>query len=211
MRKKEGGESYKMAKTAVFGGSFDPPHLGHTQLILSLKEAHGIDKVLIIPAQLNPLKPSAASPEHRLHMSHLAFDDVPGCTVLDLELSQSSPSYTVDTLRWLMEHHEAFQRSERFLLLGADVIPSLLQWKEVDTVFSIARPLFAARVGIDGRQLAGLTPFVLQAVHDGWTQTGLFDISSTGVRDRLRQGLYIDHLVKESVIRYIHSVKIYMH
>jgi nicotinate-nucleotide adenylyltransferase len=198
-----------VGKVAVFGGSFDPPHLGHTQLILSLKEAYSIDEVLIIPAQLNPLKPAIASPEDRLYMCRLAFDDVPGCTVLDLEVSRSSPSYTIDTLQWLMDHHVVFQRSERFLFLGADVIPSLPQWKDVEKVVSIAYPLFAARGAVAPRFLTGLSPPLLQAVHDGWTQTGLFDISSTAIRQRLRQWLYVDHLVKESVVRYIHSAHIY--
>jgi nicotinate-nucleotide adenylyltransferase len=178
-------------------------------MILSLKEAYGIDEVLIVPAQLNPLKSAIASPEHRLHMCRLAFDDVPGCTVLDFEVGRPSPSYTVDTLQWLMDCHTSFRHSERFLFLGADVISSLPQWKDVEKVFSIAHPLFAARGGIDARLLSDFSSTIFQAVHDGWTDTGLFDISSTAVRIRLRKGLYIDHLVKESVVRYMYSAHIY--
>ncbi len=198
-----------MAKIAVFGGSFDPPHYGHTNLLVCLKETYGIDEVLVIPACLNPLKPPVASPEQRLAMCHLHFDDVPGCSILDFEVRRPTVSYTVDTLRWLMKYHRGFEQAERFVLLGADVIPSLPQWKEVDEIFSLARPLIAARGEVDPRLVLELTPVLLQAVRDGWTDTGLFDISSTAVRDRLRRWLYVEHLVKESVVRYIHSSHIY--
>ena len=196
-------------KIGIFGGSFDPPHHGHTHLILSLKEAHGLDEVLIIPAQNNPLKPAEASAKDRLHMAHLAFDSVPGCLVLDIEMTRGSPSYTIDTLRWLMENYAGCKIAKRFLLLGADVISSLTQWKDIDEVFSLAHPLIASRGAIDARLVSHLPSALCQAVKNGWTETGLFDISSTTIRDRVCKQLYIDHLVKENVVRYILSSHIY--
>lgn len=197
-------------KIGIFGGSFDPPHHGHTHLILSLKESHALDEVLIIPAQNNPLKAAEASAKDRLQMCHLAFDTVPGCTVLDIEVTRTSPSYTIETLRWLMENYAGCKAAERFLLLGADVISSLPQWKDIEEVFSLAHPLIASRGGIDLRQCSHLPSKLFQAVKDGWTDTGLLDISSTIIRDRLCKKLYIDHLVKESVVRYILSSHIYL-
>ena len=166
--------------------------------------------MLIIPSQLNPLKPAVASPVQRLHMARLAFEDVPGCKILDVEIHLPPPSYTIDTLQWLMEHYEPFRTAdERLLFLGADIIPSLPQWKDGEKAFSIARPVFAARGNAGSFLFKGLSPALVQVVHDGWTQTGLFDVSSTTIRDRVRQGLYISHLMKESVVRYIHSEKLY--
>jgi nicotinate-nucleotide adenylyltransferase len=197
-------------RVAVFGGSFDPPHYGHCHLIVSLKEAYHVDEVLIIPSQLNPLKPAIASPVQRLHMATLAFEHVPGCKILDAEMHLPPPSYTIDTLQWLMNHYEPFRAAaERLLFLGADIISSLPQWKEGEKAFSIARPVFAARGNDGAASLKGLSPTLVQAVHDGWTETGLFDVSSTTIRDRVQHGLYIGHLVKENVVRYIHSEKLY--
>lgn len=199
-----------MARIAVFGGSFDPPHHGHTHLVLSLQETHHIDEVLIIPAQVNPLKSPVASSEHRLAMCHLHFDAVPGCTVIEWEVHRPSPSYTIDTLRYLMEHHTGFAQAERFLFLGADVIPSLPLWKQASEVFSIARPLVAARGSVEPALLSMLSPQLVQAVCDGWNDTGRFDISSTMIRNRFQNGLYVNHLVHHAVFEYIRQEQIYL-
>lgn len=199
-----------MGKVAFFGGSFDPPHHGHIHLILSLMEAHHIDTVLIIPTQQNPLKPCVASPVQRFTMARHAFEEIKGCSVLEVELNRPPPSYTIDTLRWLMKEMALFRDNERFLLLGADVIPSLPQWRDVDQVLTIAHPLFAARGGFDMGLLDDLPYPIVQAVRDGWTDTGFFDISSTTIRERVCKGLYVDHLVPDAVLRYIHSEQLYL-
>ncbi len=199
-----------VGKIAVFGGSFDPPHYGHTHLMVALREAYHLDEVMVIPAQCNPFKPAVASAEHRLAMCHLHFDDVPGCSVVDCEVRRPLASYTIDTLHWLMEYCEGFRDAERFLLLGSDLIPSLPSWKEIEEVIAIARPLVAARGEIAPSSLAGLSPTLLQAVCDGWTQTGRFDISSTEVRARLCQGLYVEHLVRQGVSQYIQQQHLYI-
>lgn len=188
-------------RIGLFGGTFDPPHNGHIHLILSLIEAHHLDQVLVVPARTNPLKPPIASVEHRLFMAHLAFDTVPGCSVLDADVRRSGPSYTIDTIQWLMEHHKAFATAERFLLLGADAAASLPQWRHIDQIVTFVHPLIAARTP----RPKDLIPEAKQ----GWTKTGLLDISSTDIRSRIHQGLYVDHLVPERVMNYIREFKIY--
>jgi nicotinate-nucleotide adenylyltransferase len=188
-------------RIGLFGGTFDPPHNGHIHLILSLLEAHHLDQVLIIPALLNPLKPPIASPEHRLTMAHLAFDSVPGCKVLDIEVRRSGPSYTIDTVHWLMEHDKEFATAQRFLLLGADAATSLPQWRQLDQLLKLVRPLIAAR----GEQPKDL----IDEAKQGWTQSEILDISSTDIRARIHQGLYVDHLVPERVMKYIRESKLY--
>ena len=181
-------------RIGLFGGTFDPPHNGHIHLILSLLEAHHLDRVLIVPAQSNPLKPPQVSSEHRLQMAHLAFDPVPNCTVLDIDMRRSGPSYTIDTIRWLMEHDKEFARAERFLLLGADAAATLSQWRQQKEVRALVRPLVAPRRGYERPK----------------ESMGMVDISSTDLRSRIRQGLYVDHLVPERVMKYIRKVKLYL-
>jgi nicotinate-nucleotide adenylyltransferase len=200
-------------RIGLFGGTFDPPHNGHIHLILSLLEAHHLDRVLVVPALLNPLKPPPvarsknfwhglqASPEHRLTMAHLAFDPVPGCTVLDIDVRRSGPSYMIDTVHWLMEHDKEFAAAQRFLLLGADAAASLPQWRQLDQLLKLVRPLIAAR----GEQPKDL----IDEAKQGWTRSGILDISSTDVRARIHQGLYVDHLVPERVMKYIRESKVY--
>ena len=194
-------------KIGVFGGSFDPPHNGHIHLVLSLMEAHHLDEVLIVPSHVNPLKEPVATSEQRLQMTRLAFDGIPGCTVLDHECRRSSPSYTIDTLHNLLESSSSFREKERFLLLGADVVPSLPYWKNIEGIFAIAHPLIAARGAFDpSHKILGNLDEHISA---GWTDTGLFDISSTNVRKRLHQKLYVDHLISPKVLEYIRFMHLY--
>ena len=178
-------------RIGLFGGTFDPPHNGHIHLILSLLEAHHLDRVLIVPAQSNPLKPPQVSSEHRLQMAHLAFDPVPNCTVLDIDMRRSGPSYTIDTIEWLIEHDKAFAAAEKFLLLGADAASTLPKWQQVDRILGLVCPLVAARSGFEGTELR-------------------MDISSTDLRSRICRGMYVDHLVPERVMEYIRKFKLYI-
>jgi nicotinate-nucleotide adenylyltransferase len=190
-------------RIGLFGGTFDPPHDGHIHLVLSLQEAHHLDRVLIIPARVNPIKPPIASAEHRLEMAHLAFDTVPGCTVVDVDVRRSGPSYTIDTIQWLMKHDREFAAAERFLLVGADAAASLPQWRDLDQILKLVRPLVAARVGSE------MPKDLVEEAKQGWTQTGMLDISSTDIRSRIHQGLYVDHIVPEQVMEYIRECNLY--
>ena len=91
-------------KIGVYGGSFNPPHLGHVRAAQACKQALGLDRVLVIPASIPPhkqLTSSSASPEERLALTRLAFENLPGFEVLDLEIRREGKSYTVDTIREL--------------------------------------------------------------------------------------------------------------
>ena len=188
-------------RIGLFGGTFDPPHNGHIHLILSLMEAHHLDRILVVPAKRNPLKPPIAPVTHRLAMAHLAFDLVPGCIVLDVDAQRAGPSYTIETLKWLMEHDKEFASAERFLLLGADAAASFPQWRQRDQILKLVQPLIAAR--------GDMPKDFLDEVKKGWTQSKMLDISSTDIRSRIHQGLYVDHLVPERVMKYIRECKLY--
>ena len=96
-------------KIGVYGGSFNPPHLGHVRAARACKEALGLDRVLVIPASIPPHKQMAsgsATAMERLKLTQLAFSQLPGFEVLDMELRREGKSYTVDTIRALKEQYK---------------------------------------------------------------------------------------------------------
>ncbi len=117
-----------MAKIGIFGGSFNPPHLGHTLALKEFREKLGLDRVLVIPAAVPPhkrLSPCAATAGQRLQMARLAFENLPCVTVSDLELRREGPSYTADTVAALRAQ---FPKDELFLLMGTDMFLSFDRW-----------------------------------------------------------------------------------
>lgn len=186
-------------RIAVFGGTFDPPHIGHIHAVISLCERHAIDEVWVIPAWQNPLKEEHHTSEDRYMMCRLAFEAVPRCLLLDIEIARPQPSFTIDTIDRLLAERADFRDADRFLFLGADAASQFFAWKEPDRLLTLVTPLIAARGTF-------CPPTVLRK---GWTDIGLFDISSTQIRDRLRKGLFVAHLLPHAVMEYIHVHHLY--
>lgn len=121
-------------KIAVYGGSFNPPHMGHIQAVRSVSERLHPDKILVIPASLPPHKqmtPDTPAPAERLQLCRLAFGDIPGVEVSDLEMRRTGKSYTSDTILQLRERYPA---DELVFVMGTDMILSLETWHEPETI-----------------------------------------------------------------------------
>jgi len=194
-------------KVAILGGSFDPPHHGHIHLALFSQKLCNFDQVWVVPNYANPLKKGTASPEDRRAMTHLAFDAIPGCRVLDVEVDRKTLSYTVDTLEYLLQSNAEFQAAERYLLVASGVARSFAEWKDIDRVIEIARPVIAA--GSPYRKISGLTKETEAIVRDGWTIFDGMNMSSTVVRQWLSCGRYVGHLVPHEVEKYIRTHNLY--
>ncbi|MFP4039926.1 MAG: nicotinate (nicotinamide) nucleotide adenylyltransferase [Desulfosudaceae bacterium] len=117
-------------KTGLYGGSFNPVHLGHVQIVRMVKKSFSLDKVIIVPSAQPPHKSSAemAPADLRLEMTRLAFEDLPGCQVSDMELQRPGPSFTVDTVASLRAEQPAGAAS-LFLIMGVDAFLELDTWK----------------------------------------------------------------------------------
>ena len=125
----------------VFGGSFDPPHRAHVELPRRAAEAIGADRVLYVPARINPLKQATppASTEDRLAMLRLALAEDPRGEIRTLELDRDGPSYTVDTLRELATEAAAAKPPARLVLLvGADAAIGFPKWRDPAAIASLA-------------------------------------------------------------------------
>jgi nicotinate-nucleotide adenylyltransferase len=129
----------------LYGGTFNPPHLGHVQSLKTAVAALKPDRVYVLPDSIPPHKPLAEeSPDssQRLEMTKLAVADLPGAQVLDIELNRPGKSYTADTLRLLKQQHP---QDELVFLLGTDMFLSLQTWHEPETVCALATIALFAR------------------------------------------------------------------
>jgi len=185
-------------RLGVFGGSFNPPHVGHYLIASDAFEALELDKLLIVPAGANPLKgfDLAASAGDRLRMVELAFEGDPRFEVTSMEIQRGGLSYTVDTLEVLAEQHPG---AELVLLLGMDALRTIDRWKQPDRIRELATLAVLSR-GDDGEPL----PDGVEAV-----TTRRIDVSSTEIRARVAEGRSIRGFVAATVEKFISTAKLY--
>ena len=133
-----------MARTALFGGSFDPVHYGHLVLADDVRERLFLDRVIFMPAGVPPHKPERglAPAQHRYAMVRLAIADTPAFDVSDLELRRAGPSYTIDTVEAL-----GVAPDELFLVIGSETFLDLLSWREPRRLAARCRIVVIPRAG----------------------------------------------------------------
>lgn len=175
-------------RIGIFGGTFDPPHLGHLIVAGDAHAALGLDRLLFIPSAIPPHKHATirTPAELRLAMVRAATRGDSRFRVDDSELRRSGPSYTVDTLRALRER---LPRGEMFLLVGADNLRDLPTWREPDRIVRLARLAVLSRGGDEGAD----SPFPFVAV-----PVTRVDISATEIRRRVAAGRSIRYLVPDA-------------
>lgn len=197
-------------KIALYGGSFDPPHLGHLLLARQVVETFAADKFYFMPAYHSPLKNGrpAATDAQRLEMLRLAIADDPDLNVSDFELAKGGISYTVDTLR---EWRKMYPKAEILFIAGMDSLKTLHSWKEPLEIVRLCRFITFKRPQCELPTLESLglpsatAKQLLADVFDG----RLIDISSSEIRDRVAKGSSISYLVPKSVEAYIRQNRIY--
>ena len=202
-----------MARIGIYGGSFNPPHLGHIFAARKARQLLGLDKILLIPAAIPPHKAVAeGSPdgETRFALTQLAIAGETGMEVSRIELDRPGPSYTVDTLR---ELRESYPQDELYLLMGTDMFLSFFQWREPEAIAALAVPVCMARVRADAALSAqllaqqekmeavfGVRPIVLQ--------NDCLEISSTEARRLLFFGI-ADEALHPDVLAMIERERLY--
>ena len=127
-----------MERIGIYGGTFNPPHLGHIQAAKAAVQALGLNRLLMIPDNIAPhkvLPPGSPSPEQRLEMLRLAAEGAPELEVSDLELRREGVSYTYETILTLKER---YPEAQLFLLMGTDMFASFDTWKNTDIILGNA-------------------------------------------------------------------------
>jgi nicotinate-nucleotide adenylyltransferase len=197
-----------VARTAVFGGSFNPIHYGHLLLADEVLDALGLDRVLFVTAPQPPHKPSAqlAPARDRHAMVELAIAGHAKFAASDLELRRAGPSYTVDTLDAL-----AIPREDLFLIVGSETFLDLLSWRAPRRVAELAQIVVVPRAGsaFDPESAA-----VRKVVHEIGDEPRIvhatsLPISASDLRRRVREGRSIAYRLPDAVAAYIRAKRLY--
>jgi nicotinate-nucleotide adenylyltransferase len=195
-------------RVGIFGGTFNPPHLGHLICAQEALVQLCLDRVLLVPARIPPHKAveDEPGPEHRLELCGLAVAGDPRLEVCALEIERGGPSYTVATLEVL---HDSSPDQELYLILGGDVAAGLPSWHEPERVLTLATPAIAKRRGTaKGAVEAALARLPGGERAEFFRMPGI-GVSSTMVRRRVRERLPIRYLVSDGVAAYISQHSLY--
>jgi len=174
-----------LVKAAIFGGSFDPPHKGHQSIVQNALERLDIDRLIVLPAFLNPFKKSSlASPEKRALWCHILFDDLEGAEVSEYEIRAEKPVYTSQSIRHFQKFYDV-----RYLIIGADNLASITKWHDFEWINSIITWVVIARKNhpIETKMLQKKVILSLD-----------IPVSSTDIRDDLRLDM-IDARIRDDV------------
>jgi nicotinate-nucleotide adenylyltransferase len=190
-------------KTGIFGGTFNPPHLGH--MIVADHVAHELhlDRLLFVPSYISPHKRTGEehAAEHRLEMVRLAVEGHSCFEACGIEVRRQGASYTIDTLRDL---RALYPTDQFFLLIGADNIREFMTWKsheqipDLATIVAMTRPGYGVAEGV--AKPAGMISMEVPSIQ----------ISSSNIRRRIREGRNVSFFVQVSVLRYIKSNGLYV-
>lgn len=174
-------------RLGIFGGTFDPPHIGHLIVAQDAMAALGLDGVIFVPAAQPPhkLDESIAPPAVRLAMVRAAIAGTDGFEVDDVELRRKGPSWSVDTLR---EFRKRLPDADLHLLIGSDQFAEFDTWREPAEIRRLARLVVLAR---EGTATAAEGVRVVRVTR--------IDVSSTDVRNRVAEGKPIRFLVPDAV------------
>ena len=197
-------------KIALFGGSFNPPHLGHVEAARSVVRCIRPDKLLIMPTYVSPHKVMGAdtpSPEVRLELCRLAFGDIPEAEVSDLEMRREGRSYTADTL---MELKKLYPEDELVFIMGTDMILSLETWSRPEVVMELADIAVLLRGVEEDERVRAHIDYLRETYGARITllEAGVYPAASTDVREALKQA---DgrQLLAEPVYEYIVRNRLY--
>lgn len=179
-------------KVGVFGGSFDPVHIGHLVAAEQAAVRLALDLVRFVPAGRHPLKNRHHAPaEHRVAMVEAAIQDNPRFVLDPREAQRPGPSYTVDTLRQMAAESPS---DALFLLLGADTARELSAWREAEAIAGLATIVVLTRPGAT----PPAHPLIMRVV-----EVPEIDVSATAVREAVRRGESVRYLVPPAVDEYI--------
>jgi nicotinate-nucleotide adenylyltransferase len=215
-------------RLGVFGGTFNPIHFGHLRAAEEARQRVGLDSVLFIPSATPPLKSGDLAPiEHRIRMTAMAVSTNRCFGISDMECARAERSYTVDTARALRSEHPD---AELFFMLGVDAFMELPMWREPEELIKLLEIIIIGRPTMRFADLLN-SPFInvsqdeLEGLDRGTTEmldtelaggrgavllgSPLLDISSTDIRERVREGRSIKYMLPERVESFIITHELY--
>ena len=192
-------------RIGLYGGTFDPIHLGHLRAAETAREAAGLDLVAFVPAAVPPHRGAPLSPpEDRLAMARLATAAHPRFEAWDVELRRPGPSYTVETVSTLLSERP----SDSFVLVvGADTWPEMTTWREPERLLSLVEVVVVDRPGYPGEEPKSPFPGARGVRR---VEGPSLAISATAIRGRAQRQLSVRFLVPDAVAEYIVARRLYL-
>jgi len=189
-------------KIGMLGGTFNPVHTGHLVLAQECWHKLSLDKVVFIPAHIQPLKDvreEDASPADRLNMVRLALEGDDRFEISTFEIDKGGESFSIDTVRHFREEYGP--DAELFFITGSDSAETLSVWKDVDEILSLTTFVIAARPGWGEKSV--YEDRVLRLV------IPQLEISSSTIRERIAKREPVDFLVPAKVVQYVRNKGLY--
>lgn len=197
-------------RVGIFGGTFDPVHLGHMVIAEQVMEEMRLDKVVFVPGGIPPHKAASsvrANAEDRCEMVRAACEKNERFEVDRIEIDAGRAMHTVETVPLLKEKHPG---NDWFFITGADEVSNLLTWKEPDRLLEEVVMVAATRPGSDLSKLDHLEAGLRNFDRIFPVECSRVDISATGIRRRILQGKSIRYMVPEGVYEIISEKKLYI-
>ena len=186
-------------RIGIFGGTFDPPHIGHLVVATHVRKELGLDQVFLVVAN-DPWQKSGdreiTPARHRFRMTELASLALPGVDASDVEIARGGASYTIDTIEAIVGSGD-----DPILIVGADAAAGLDSWHRSDDLKASVDVVVVGRPGSQGAAPAGW--------RSRYVEVPQVDVSSTDLRRRLADGSPVDVLIPQRVIAYIGNVELY--
>ena len=190
-------------RICIFGGTFDPPHIGHLLIAQTVCEAEAFDKVIFMPANIPPHKKNISEVGDRLAMLNLAIEGNPNFEISDLEIKRGGISYTIDTLRSIKKSVINVE-DELFYLIGSDSLLDLEFWRNPKEILKKCNVVVAIRPGF---RPSDIPTWILHRIQ--FANIPRFEISSSNIRKRWREHKTIRYLVTLPVWEYINRNNLY--
>lgn len=200
-------------KIILFGGTFDPIHLGHTKVIKHCAEHIGAERAVFIPAKCSPHKKEfpLASNSDRIKMISLAIEGASGFEVSDCELKRELTGYTLDTVKYFRKVYG--KQALLYWLVGADAVKDLDKWHGIEELIDLCDLSVMYRAGFEKPCFCGFKavfgPERIRKLQQNVISTPLIDISSTQIRQKLSRGAEVQDMVAPAVMDYIKRNHLY--
>lgn len=185
-----------MKKIGLFGGTFDPPHIGHLLLAMEVKTELELDEVWFIPTYTSPHKEVGTKAQHRVAMVKEAIDSYKNFKVNEIEIERKGKSYTYETILALKEAHP---NVTFYFLIGGDMVESIRTWYKYEELTELVHFVGVRRTGYKTENSFGI-PII---------NIPLVDVSSTAIRERRQNHLPITYYVTDRVEQYIREHRLY--
>ncbi len=192
-----------MKKVCLFGGTFDPPHIGHLLVAQTVIEAEKFEKIIFVLANQPPFKDDYSTVDHRLSMLKMAVSGNPNFDISEIELKRGGISFTIETIKEFKKT-ENLEANELFYLIGSDSLMSLHEWDKAEEILKECQVLVAIRPGFRPSSIPG---WVLKQIQ--FANIPRFEISSTTIRKRWVEDKTIRYMVTQPVWEYINAHNLY--